>query len=362
MYNQPVVNAPVVLFLGAGASKPFGKMLMGEFVSHLENLPAFAGESLFREIVNVPDGRDLEHLFEELDEWSRKGYCNEEDPFRGPPAPAGSLAVSPKPLAKRLAERASRMQEDLRQAVFNAYCDIPPGHKPKLVQRFAALFDVLFKQLNPKKSPLVIFTTNYDPAVEVFCQERPGEYSLCDGFVPQPNAASHAWHRESIDHFQIEAVSSRRVVLFKLHGSTNWFKSRDRDGFVKSDVPIYTTRHGTFENLLIYPARRKVALDDPFFTGYDYFQRTLEHCKLCVVIGYSFRDYDALSRLRSASSYNPDLRLLALDPQAQSLCKSLADRGVTAEPVPQYFGAEKFEPDYLDAIQRALSTSRVAAS
>jgi len=159
----------------------------------------------------------------------------------------------------------------------------------------------------------------------------------------------------------VEAVREKRVVLFKLHGSTTWFKSRN--DFVKSDIPIYTSRDRSFENLLIYPAKKKVALNDPYFTGYVYFQRTLEHCKLCVVIGYSFRDYDALSRLRSAASYNPGMRLLVLDPQADSLCKGLREQGVVAEPLPKPFGMEVFEQDYLAAIKSGLSSaSRVAGS
>src|SRR6266404_4309790 len=197
MYNRQITHAPVALFLGAGASKPFGKMLMGEFVSNVEKKPQFAADSLFSEIVNTPDGRDLEHLFEELDEWSRKGYCQCDDGIKL--HDRGSLGVTPKPLVQRLAERASQMQKDLRKEVFNAYRDFQPNRKQELVQRFSALFELLFKGLDPGKSPLVIFTTNYDPAVEIFCQARSGVYRLCDGFVTQWNAGSPAWHRESID-------------------------------------------------------------------------------------------------------------------------------------------------------------------
>lgn len=346
LYNQPIVTAPVTLFLGAGASKPFGKMLMGEFISHLESQNAFGRQTLFKEIVSTPESRDLEHLFEELDEWSRKGYSQQGGSVQLRSGPRASS----EPLMKQLARNAGWLQESLRREVFNAYRDIDTSHRQELVQRFAALLGVLHNAYDPGKNPLVIFTTNYDPAVETFCRSRAVEYNLCDGFVPQPNAASQIWSRGSIDQFQVEAVREKRVVLFKLHGSTTWFKSGN--DFVKSDVPIYTPGDGSFENLLIYPAKKKVALNDPYFTGYDYFQRTLEHCKLCVVIGYSFRDYDALSRLRSAASYNPDLRLLVLDPNADSLCKPLREHGVEAEPLPRPFGVA--EQDYLPAIREAL--------
>jgi hypothetical protein len=143
------------------------------------------------------------------------------------------------------------------------------------------------------------------------------------------------------------------LVLFKLHGSTSWFKSGRQ--FIKSDAPIYAGADASFENLLIYPAKKKVALDDPYFTAYDYFQRTLENCNLCLVIGYSFRDYDALSRLFSAASHNQNLQVIVLDPSADSLCKPLRERGVRAHPIPKLFGSGSYEQDYLTAIEAELS-------
>jgi SIR2-like domain len=351
VYNQPIVTAPVTLFLGAGASKPFGKMLMREFVDYLDHKKGFGGNTLFTEIVNTPEGRDLEHLFEELDEWSRKGYSQQGDFIQ----PRGGLGVSPEPTMRTLAKRAAQLQEDLRREVFNAYRDIHPQYRQELVRRFEALLEVFLEKLVLGKSPFVIFTTNYDPAIETYCQARAGQYRLCDGFVSQWNAGSPIWHRESIDQLQLSATAQKDIVLFKLHGSTSWFKRGTE--FIKSDAAIYVEADASFENLLIYPAKKKVALDDPYFTGYDYFQRTLEHCKLCVVIGYSFRDYDALSRLRSAASYNPGLKLLVLDTQADSLCKRLREQGVVAEPLPKSFGAEAFEQDYLAAIKNALSNT-----
>jgi hypothetical protein len=329
-------------------------MLMGEFVTHLQNKEAFRSETLFSEIVNAPGGRDLEHLFEELDEWSRKEYYG-----RNPDGSARVLAPilggpkTPGQVVEKLAREAAELLRDLRREVFGAYREIGNEHNKNLVECFEHLFEPVLGCLDPSKNPLVVFTTNYDPAIEIFCQAKPGEYRLCDGFVHQANAPNPVWHRESIDNLQMEADRRKCVVLFKLHGSTSWFKRGSE--FVKSDISIYTEDDPAYENLLIYPAKKKVALNDPYFTAYDYFQRTLERCKLCVVIGYSFRDYDGLSRLRSAASYNANLKLLVLDPQADALCKSLRDQGVVAEPVAQYFGKAS-EQDYLPAIKAALST------
>ena len=324
---------------------------MKQFVNHVEKLPQFLGQTLFSEIVGTPEGKDLEHLFEELDEWSRKGY-SEQGTSPSAPAPPGYGAVSRKPLIQRLAESANGIQEDLRREVFNEYRDFQPQFRQTLIQRYEALLGVLSKGLDLRNNPLVIFTTNYDPAIETFCQANAGEYRLCDGFVQQWNAGSPVWQRDSIHQLQIGATNQKDVVLFKLHGSTSWFKRGNQ--FIKSDATIYTGNDPSFENLLIYPAKRKVALEDPYFTGYDYFQRTLENCQLCVVIGYSFRDYDALSRLRSAASYNRALKLLVIDLYADPLCKRLKDLGVNAKPLVQVFGPAESEQGYLSAIRAEL--------
>jgi hypothetical protein len=352
MYNQSIITAPVALFLGAGASKPFGKMLMGEFIDYLEKQDQFKHANLLRDIIKVPDGRDLEYLFEELEEWSRKSYHVEDD--KTLLRPRGDLAAVGESIVQRLARNATTITRALRREVFCAYRDIPVTSRKRLVKCFDVLFGVLLKGVDAARSPLVVFTTNYDPAIEAFCQAKGGEFRLCDGFVSQWNAGSPNWHRESFDQFQVRATNQKDVVLFKLHGSTSWFNNGEN--FIKSDAAVYAGDDSSFENILIYPARRKIASDDPFFTAYDYFQRTLENCKLCIVIGYSFRDYDALSRLRSAASYNPNLRLLVLDPGASVLTERLTAQGVNAGPLGQSFGDKEGEQVYLRAIRDLVST------
>lgn len=376
-YNPLITGNPLIIFLGAGASKPYGKMLMSEFVKYLEKEKGFGNNPLFQEIISMPDGRDLEHLFEELDEWSRKGYHKGRttvQPLLGPRKRGLESATVNE--FEDLADAASRLQTDLREEVFNAYSNIDDGPKHKAVIR---LFEELFPALlvNPRvpTSHFVVFTTNYDPVIETFCQDQSkrGAYKLCDGFASQTgaNAEIALWHPDSFHNLDLSADSRTHVVLFKLHGSTNWYRRGNQ--FVKTELPIYTPNHPNLENLLIYPAKRKVALEEPYFTAYDYFQRTLEgqeeRDKLCIVIGYSFRDYDALSRLRSASRQNPNLKLLVIDPRAKDLCsQTLEPLGIRAEPVTTHFGKEvesgppltlmDVEDDYLQRIKKAVNALR----
>lgn len=181
------MTAPVALFLGAGASKPFGKMLMGEFVDYLNHQKGYGGNTLFTEIVNTSEGKDLEHLFQELEEWSSKGYSRQGDVQVGT---RGGSGLSLEPLMKSVAKKASELRAGVRHEVFNAYRNIEPKYSQELVRRFEGLFTVLAEALDIEKNPLVVFTTNYDPAIENFCRLNAGDFRLCDGFVPQWNAGS----------------------------------------------------------------------------------------------------------------------------------------------------------------------------
>jgi hypothetical protein len=79
---------------------------------------------------------------------------------------------------------------------------------------------------------------------------------------------------------------------------------------------------------------RKIALEEPYYTGYDYFRHSCQNAKCLLVIGYSFRDYDALSILRSACSANPNLKIIVVSPHANDVVAPtpwLAERCVCIE-------------------------------
>jgi hypothetical protein len=340
MYNRTITDVPVALFLGAGATRPLGKMLMKEFIDHLHTDSRFGSDPLFQRIVY--ERPDLEYLFEELDDWTQKGYVQRDLPgvrslnILGKAEESGSFfnLLDPKRFTGILNE-AAELQNDLRKRVFDAYKDI--NDRAQVASLFVPLLDGIFNELNPQKFPLVVFTTNYDPAVEMFCQQCSTSYALEDGFFQDQAAGAFFWKREKFDSFKVLG-EKKTIVLFKLHGSARWVRRDDK--VMKLPFALYADAGEDYENALIYPATRKVALDDPFFTAYDYFQRTMDACGCCIVIGYSFRDYDALTKLASASIFSPRLKLLVVDPNAGALCQQLSERGIRCTPAPQEFGKD----------------------
>ncbi|MGA3328559.1 MAG: hypothetical protein ABSF45_29265 [Terriglobia bacterium] len=314
---------------------------MAEFIYQLYADKRFASDPLFRRIASKEN--DLEYLLEELEDWRQKGYILRDTPPES--SIQNSLGNSDKtvPLPSLpdtidftgIPKQAADLQDALRKKVFETYKDI--NDRTKAASLFVPLLDGIFTQLNPQKFPLVVFTTNYDPAVEVFCEQCSSSYELEDGFLHDQAAGAFFWKRENFDSFTF--VGQRKtIVLFKLHGSARWVRRGNQ--IMKLPFAVYADTGEDYQNALIYPATRKVALDDPFFTAYDYFQRTMDACGCCIVIGYSFRDYDALTKLVSASIFNSRLKLLVVDPNATALCQQLSKRGIRCTAASQEFGKD----------------------
>lgn len=356
MYNESITRSPITVFLGAGASKPLGKLLMGEFINHLRTKPEFSGDELFEAI--VAEESDLEFLFEELDEWIEKGYFAGREGVspKGIESPSASIGSTPPSWLPRvrgrsfeafrgdlrgLIDRASELRSQLRREVFLAYRGIED--RRSVAGPFKPVFDFVSAKTG-QAPPLVVFTTNYDPCIETFKELSEGQYALRDGFAHDENSSAYVWDRDCFDNFK-PSPNAKDIVLFKIHGSTNWTKAGRR--IVKSPAQVYVEDDSAHENVLIYPAKKKVAIEEPFFTGYDYFQKCMEKCLFCIVIGYSFRDYDALTKLMSAARDNEKLKLVFLDPKARGICEQLHARGVRAAGIPTSFTAGKGIADYL---------------
>ena len=115
-----------------------------------------------------------------------------------------------------------------------------------------------------------------------------------------------------------------------------------------------------YQNMMIYPATRKVAIEDPYFTAYDYLEKCLSSTQICLVIGYSFRDYDTLMRFKSAALANKELVIAILDPKANELKETLQRHGLTVDAHPYIFGLQ--EEEYMKSLAKLLGKAAAAKS
>lgn len=323
-------DAPRLAFLGAGASKQFGKMLMTEFVqSLLKETPP--DHDLLKCICEKTP--DLEFLMEELESLKSKEYLQSYVSMT-------PVSASPRPPLRYASDRLLKW---VKARVFDHYRELKPEG---LFETYMAEFDELLEVLRPSKGPIVIFTTNYDPVVEQLCLIK--DWILVDGFKNDPKAGEYRWSRDAFDIRDTNS-SEKTIILFKLHGSTNWIR---QGGRVLKSASLYAADDRMCENMMIFPLTKKVAIEDPYFTAYYYLGRCLEKAELCLVIGYSFRDYDTITRFKAGRISNPRLRILILDPQAKELVEHLQRNGIESEPLPFKFG---FKPElYLNVIESLI--------
>jgi hypothetical protein len=348
MTSSVIVGTPNLVLLGAGASKPYGKPLMGEFVrsfrykgrgenKHLRGLGN--PSSLLNAICDKQE--DLEFLIEELDALSSRGYLEEKQsriPLTSSALPSRSI---PEPIVRQnwpefsqVAAEARKLLSEIKREVYLEYRSIPTLNETSILAKPISL-------LQTNSHPTVVFTTNYDPAVEKFCAIQ--NLRLTDGFVHDERTQEYVWNRAAFDGL---GLSPNSLVLFKLHGSANWHLEQGR---IVKGPPTYDADDPNYQNVMIYPATRKVAIEDPFFTAYDYLEQCLDKADSCLVIGYSFRDYDTLMRFKSAKLSNRNLRIAVLDPNAEGICRYLEQHGILAYPIGYALGGDQ-EAEYLPLI------------
>lgn len=339
-----IVGAPNLLFLGAGASRPYGKLLMGEFVrsfrkkhEHISAGPAPVISNPLLDAICEEKKEDLEALIEELEALSSRSYLGKQT-FNSLPPVIGHDIRERWPGISQLSIEASGLLADLKREVYFHYRNIGEPAQTSILGRPLSL-------VRNERHPAVVFTTNYDPAVEEFCSSQ--GLSLVDGFLHDERRQQYVWSRVAFDEFFGSPES--HLVLFKLHGSTNWI--RDQIRIVKSPASVYDVSDPDYKNVMIYPATNKIATKEPFFTAYDYLERCLDAAAFCLVIGYSFRDYDTLMRFKSASLSNRKLRIAVLDPRATEIKKELKAHGIESVPIPYALGTQ--EPAYMEFIAKA---------
>jgi len=181
---------------------------------------------------------------------------------------------------------------------------------------YSPLLEIL-KDYLEEDNTLPIFTSNYDVSIEQYTTLT--DVSFTDGFELMASGTK-IWNQKKFDQFQPDP-NRLNIVLFKLHGSISWY---EEGGYIKSiPIAIHRPPGARERNILIYPAKKKITLDEPFFTCYDYFQRCLDHAKIAIFIGYSFRDHDTITKIKSALSYKSKIKIFILDPNATTLVNEI---------------------------------------
>jgi hypothetical protein len=188
-----------------------------------------------------------------------------------------------------------RTHNCIQEAIVNVIrCGLAAGHTPGAPLPKESVTDISWhlnfvnavfvtrqRGVADRRTPVQIFTTNYDTLLEDAMALK--EVSYWDGFSGGALAYRSYGYRG-------ERPSGHRAHLIKLHGSIDWR--------ARSDGRVFRTRHGDqyptdASRVVIYPQATKyiATQKDPFSSQFDMFRGMLNtHESVLAICGYSFGD------------------------------------------------------------------------
>lgn len=327
-----------VVFVGAGASKPFGIPTMTEMTEDFEKelkKSSLPGITLFDEIKRrLKDYQyfDIESLITvlqnivDIDKLST--VLNNPSVHYFLSNRPGGIASAIQQSEKQITEPHRNEAEELLKQVKLFIAD-----SCRMKKQPFEIYDELFAYANKNhgisnfKNVISrrdftipnhkVFTTNYDPVLEGYCVNRRFPQWECGqlktGELKIAQKDNQTLYSLDINNFQI----------YKLHGSVNWYVD-EQGRMAWLSVAAQTgqsplTGQKIEKQLLIYPVSEKYTFREPFYDMFHHLKKCLLRCKGCYVVGYSFRDDDILGLFHDAMELNGDLHLYLIDRKAQNI-------------------------------------------
>ena len=274
--------ASVIFLLGAGASMDAGMPSVVRLTADLrERLPSLRDINgntraeflaLFEAIACHDD--EVPQNYERLFEWLMLMRQGQKAPFH---------KLVRFELEQRLVTAARELAFVIKQPIWEILrsrheC---PTYRPGY---FARLGDFL-----PEQGRLKVFTTNYDLCIEDACRSQ--GIDVTTGFHPRFGQWSPSLFRSG----------ASGINLYKLHGSLNWGLSDDLEDLENRPlVERYPPQWDKEPELILGPGS-KLQPDDPYAALYAEFHQAVRRAKVCVAVGYSFRDNHIEKPIRNAS-------------------------------------------------------------
>ena len=265
----------ISLFLGAGASVPFGMPTTKQFKEKLSDISEIQDEAIMRGLFSALDLEDIEHILQAIEDIENIGKHGEMF------LEHLSFILEPKLTGlsfDKLLKGLRSYRRTIIKQVYKFY-----SFDNTNIGQVKTHYDPIFGILDSKK--IHVFTTNYDQVVEEYVRDN-DRLTPNDGFEHDKSATKNFFNP---DYFDTNSNDGKtQVNIYKLHGSLNWKKV---DGKIIRQEGEEQNQNES-ENILIYPTLNpKNGLDEePHKTICDKFQAHIENTGVFVVIGYSFRD------------------------------------------------------------------------
>ena len=307
--------SPVVLFTGAGASKPLGMPTMLEFKNSFAECLSSMRKELWNEIVESSAQYfkttsvqvDIEGVLTYIDE------CVTSDrkaSFLWAQINGGNLTGRPSiEQVDDLQQELRSIKNDVLDEICTTYVSPEPG---KAIECYAPLFKMLHGLSGQEMTN--VFTTNYDLTFEVLAESRPDDFELVDGFV-----TNHAGEEVFANTYVPRCRSKYSIVLWKLHGSTSWVGQLPEMRFSKVRPGKYI--QGDSTTIIIYPTKNKSKSQNlhtsPFTQAYGGLSSRfsqIEGVQVLLVIGYGFGDAEVVVEMKESLAIQQRATMVVVNP------------------------------------------------
>lgn len=279
----------IVLFLGAGASVPYGMPTTRELRDKLSRRDvAFPRKDL----LDLDEFPDIEHVLFVLDQLlsfmqSRAGRLYERFKRTAPDKKKfdkESYLLALKRLSSYV-DDSRNSKEIIEQLITRSYAWNPSNDKnAKIILR--PLLDLA----KSKEGHITVFTTNYDTSIEEYCRRSDNNIECVDGFEFHNARRMIVWNGKFVP--QIDAAPTK-VFLYKIHGSLNWLAETTGDRGSPLQKPDTSASGEPARDMYVRPSLDvgdEAAQKEPYATILRRFVQILPSFDACIVIGYSFRD------------------------------------------------------------------------
>jgi NAD-dependent SIR2 family protein deacetylase len=287
----------IVLFTGAGASVRLGMPTMRSFVDLLDSvdepLRSIAGALK----AQLPD-MDAEQLYSRLQLYLEMSDSAYDDPHI-------AKLIGPLSRAKgRFLEGARIALAQLQRLMLKCWGRVSGDTSEQ--DAYAGFLSAVAKISGGRLS---VFTTNYDLTFEslpwpTFDHDVSPSWNarltteVINGMKPHGSLPDHIWNESNYDRSSVNssgpqqstaAQSTREIFVHRLHGCSHWVRGPDGN-VVYQAFP--TVGDKDILPMVVFPARGKyeAATLRVLVHGLSSLETALAQCKLCLVIGYSFRD------------------------------------------------------------------------
>ena len=313
-----------VLFLGAGASTPFGYQTTDQFIDEIRKMSLAQPEAQILNFYAETPNITIEDIIRALDIRIKES----SNPILKREAVSPLRTIE---LEGELAEAKNKLQsEEVTQRLENqldAYKTlrdrivsqlyIAYSDKPELEKAWGVYADYIGILREQNGNILPIFTTNYDKVIETLEKIHDSEIShVIRGFKEQKKGVlrNPIWSPEEVFD---QKPKQDRLLLFKLHGSLSW-RIDNRNTIREAEEGAFELRGFWKENVLIPPGTVDFQYGEPYQSLRAYLEGYLGQANTCVVIGYRFDDptiQDVFLRALGRGG----LHLVILNPEAETI-------------------------------------------